>query len=56
MKLRSLRNSRFICLNPSVFSLNTQDIQPLEEDACEFYGSASGYAYDTYYTQVMQNY
>ncbi|XP_058485384.1 transmembrane protein 255B [Solea solea] len=28
------------------------DIRPLQEDMCDFYSSGSGYAYDSYYTEV----
>lgn len=32
---------------------HTQDIRPLQEDMCDFYASGSGYAYDSYYTEVI---
>lgn len=38
-------------LNHFVVRLS-QDIRPLQEDMCDFYTSGSGYAYDSYYTEV----
>lgn len=32
-----------------------QDIRPLQEDMCDFYSSGSGYAYDSYYTEVTDS-
>lgn len=43
------------CQSTSLFnpSINpTQDVRPLQEDMCDFYASGSGYAYDSYYTEV----
>uniref|UniRef100_A0A3Q3XJM9 Transmembrane protein 255B n=1 Tax=Mola mola TaxID=94237 RepID=A0A3Q3XJM9_MOLML len=40
----------FLILNS--LSKHVQDIRPLQEDMCDFYASGSGYAYDSYYTEV----
>lgn len=41
----------FFILNS--LSKHVQDIRPLQEDMCDFYASGSGYAYDSYYTEVI---
>lgn len=43
----------FLCaIVDGIIASQLIDIRPLEEDMCDYYGSASGYAYDNYYTEV----
>lgn len=46
----TLELSSVSLFNPSINL--TQDVRPLQEDMCDFYASGSGYAYDSYYTEV----
>ncbi|XP_034426477.1 transmembrane protein 255B isoform X2 [Hippoglossus hippoglossus] len=43
----------FICaIVDGIIASEFIDIRPLQEDMCDFYTSGSGYAYDSYYTEV----
>ncbi|XP_072321242.1 transmembrane protein 255B-like isoform X2 [Eucyclogobius newberryi] len=43
----------FLCaIVDGIIASQLIDIRPLEENMCDYYGSASGYAYDNYYTEV----
>uniref|UniRef100_A0A672HH44 Transmembrane protein 255B n=1 Tax=Salarias fasciatus TaxID=181472 RepID=A0A672HH44_SALFA len=45
--------SFFCAIADGIIASEFIDIRPLEEDMCDFYASGSGYAYDSYYTEVM---
>ncbi|XP_029948685.1 transmembrane protein 255B [Salarias fasciatus] len=44
--------SFFCAIADGIIASEFIDIRPLEEDMCDFYASGSGYAYDSYYTEV----
>ncbi|KAM8877812.1 transmembrane protein 255B [Synchiropus picturatus] len=44
--------SFFCAIADGIITSEFIDTRPLEEDMCDFYGSGSGYAYDSYYTEV----
>ncbi|XP_061743458.1 transmembrane protein 255B [Nerophis ophidion] len=44
--------SFFCAIVDGIIASEFLDIRPLQEDMCDFYTSASGYAYDSYYTEV----
>ncbi|XP_040896326.1 transmembrane protein 255B [Toxotes jaculatrix] len=44
--------SFFCAIVDGIIASEFIDIRPLQEDMCDFYTSGSGYAYDSYYTEV----
>ncbi|XP_069029842.1 transmembrane protein 255B-like [Embiotoca jacksoni] len=44
--------SFFCAIVDGIIASEFIDIRPLQEDMCDFYASGSGYAYDSYYTEV----
>ncbi|XP_029702613.1 transmembrane protein 255B [Takifugu rubripes] len=44
--------SFFCAIVDGIIASEFIDIRPLQEDMCDFYSSGSGYAYDSYYTEV----
>ncbi|XP_077450984.1 transmembrane protein 255B isoform X1 [Stigmatopora argus] len=44
--------SFFCAIVDGIIASEFVDIRPLQEDMCDFYTSDSGYAYDSYYTEV----
>ncbi|KAM7405980.1 hypothetical protein PAMP_000387 [Pampus punctatissimus] len=44
--------SFFCAIVDGIIASEFIDIRPLHEDMCDFYASGSGYAYDSYYTEV----
>ncbi|XP_072237371.1 transmembrane protein 255B-like [Leuresthes tenuis] len=45
--------SFFCAIVDGIIASEFIDIRPLQEDMCDFYSSGSGYAYDSYYTEVI---
>uniref|UniRef100_A0A8C2Z2T4 Transmembrane protein 255B n=1 Tax=Cyclopterus lumpus TaxID=8103 RepID=A0A8C2Z2T4_CYCLU len=46
--------SFFCAIVDGIIASEFIDIRPLQEDMCDFYASGAGYAYDSYYTEVIQ--
>uniref|UniRef100_A0A3Q3DQV4 Transmembrane protein 255B n=1 Tax=Hippocampus comes TaxID=109280 RepID=A0A3Q3DQV4_HIPCM len=44
--------SFFCAIVDGIIASEFIDIRPLQEDMCDFYTSGSGYAFDSYYTEV----
>ncbi|KAI3377540.1 hypothetical protein L3Q82_008710, partial [Scortum barcoo] len=45
--------SFFCAIVDGIIASEFLDTRPLQEDMCDFYTSGSGYAYDSYYTEVI---